>query len=89
MPWDNRRDLERNEAGNREQGNLSCPPLGLIKSSVSKTVSRWWRPQEDDNKPPTQPAPVERRYVHVPTHAASSFLKTTTTSRIRKANEVL
>jgi hypothetical protein len=33
--------------------------------------------------------PFEKKYVHVPTHAASSFLKTATTRDMQKANAIL
>ncbi|KAK4180144.1 hypothetical protein QBC36DRAFT_320757 [Triangularia setosa] len=59
----------------------SCSPLGFIKS-----LGRWW---PHDSKQDTPELPLEKKYVHVPTHAASSFIKTTTTRDIRKANEIL
>ncbi|KAK4204037.1 hypothetical protein QBC40DRAFT_273833 [Triangularia verruculosa] len=59
----------------------SCSPLGLIKS-----FGRWW--SHDSKRNISEPT-AEKKYIHTPTHAASSFLKTTTTRGIQKANEIL
>lgn len=69
--------LDNEERGSRRS---SCSPLGFIKS-----VGRWW--SHDSKKATPEPSP-EKKYVHTPTHAASSFLKTTTTRDIQRANEI-
>lgn len=79
--------LRPDDQGARK-GGRACQPLGgLLKSSLA-SLSRCWRIDHEDDDGPA-PCPSEKKYVHVPTHAASSFLKTTTTRGIAKANEVL
>ncbi|KAK4041551.1 hypothetical protein C8A01DRAFT_14722 [Parachaetomium inaequale] len=82
MARDNYRDLEGAGDGTPKE-TRTCLPLGLIKSSLG-SLSRCWRPEQDG-----RPDPFEKKYVHTPTHAASSFLKTTTTRDIQRANEIL
>lgn len=59
----------------------TCSPLGLIKS-----ISHWWHAEQHDQTP--EPAD-KKKYFHMPTHAASSYLKTTTTKSTQRANEIL
>ncbi|KAK0664603.1 hypothetical protein QBC41DRAFT_233599 [Cercophora samala] len=70
--------LDNEDRGPKRQ---SCSPLGFIKS-----FGRWW--SHDSKQNTAEPSP-EKKYVHTPTHAASSFLKTTTTRDIQRANEIL
>ncbi|KXX82223.1 hypothetical protein MMYC01_201787 [Madurella mycetomatis] len=84
MASDSFRNPER-DSKNTQEGKTICSPLGMIKSSIG-SVSRWWRPERDSRT--SEPAP-EKKYVHTPTHAASSFLKTTTTRSMQSANEIL
>lgn len=89
MARDDYRDLERNEAAEAEaektrKETRTCVPLGLIKSSLGSLARCCWRPEQ-----PTPSDPFEKKYVHTPTHAASSFLKTTTTKTMQSANEIL
>jgi hypothetical protein len=64
--------------------NRTCSPLSLIKSTL-ESLSCCWRPEHED---PTSD-PFEKKYVHTPTHAASSFLKTATSKDMQRANEIL
>ncbi|KAK1752521.1 hypothetical protein QBC47DRAFT_404846 [Echria macrotheca] len=54
------------------------------RPSTLDLIKRLWKGKEAE--PPAQP---EKKYVHVPTHAASSHLKTTSSKSIQKANEIL
>ncbi|KAK3382372.1 hypothetical protein B0T24DRAFT_587133 [Lasiosphaeria ovina] len=87
------------EGGADRQSDRTCSPLGLLKSwsscfsraedstdagAPSNTAAETAAPP-----PPPPEEAKEKKYVHVPTHAASSYLKTTTTSEIQKANEIL
>jgi len=83
MARDDYRHLKRDEQETQKK-TRSCAPLGLIMSSLG-SFSRCWCSAEDGQAP----APVEKKYVHTPTHAASSYLKTTTTRNMQKANEIL
>ncbi|KAK3394241.1 hypothetical protein B0H63DRAFT_40827 [Podospora didyma] len=95
MAKDGYHDMERQEAEEQEM-NRACSPLGLFKSSFESISRCCWQSSSPDDEPlpPPPRAPLssplpEKKYVHVPTHAASSFLRTTTTKPIRKANEIL
>lgn len=59
--------------------------LGAIGSVVG-AISSWWQPNAE---PEEMPRLLEERYVHVPEHAASSFMKTTTSREMSRANEIL
>ncbi|KAJ9132009.1 hypothetical protein NKR23_g11472 [Pleurostoma richardsiae] len=58
---------------------------------------QYWRPRSSNPDPTAEEPPVlreelivfEKRYVHVPSHAASSFMQTATSRDMKKANEVL
>lgn len=78
-----RKPEEDNSSAQEDKG--TCSPLGMIKSSIG-LISRWWRPEQASRT--SEPAP-EKKYVHTPTHAASSFLKTTTTKSMQSANDIL
>ncbi|GAB1310037.1 hypothetical protein MFIFM68171_00247 [Madurella fahalii] len=78
------RKPERDGINTPEQ-KRTCSPLSMVKSSIG-SITRWWRPEQDPRA--SKPAP-EKKYVHTPTHAASSFLKTTTTRSMQSANEIL
>jgi hypothetical protein len=53
-------------------------------------ISRWWQPNKEFIKEADEmPRLLEERYVHVPVHAGSSFMKTTTTREVLRANEIL
>ncbi len=86
MTRDDYRNLERGEPDRTRKETRTCAPLGLIKSSLGSLARCCWRPEQDDCRPSD---PFEKKYVHVPTHAASSYLKTTTTKNMQKANEIL
>ena len=78
-------DVERNgRDGDQKDERRTCSPLGMIKSSM-KSVARWWSPDHFDQVPQAPPKP----YFHTPTHAASSFLKTTRNKAMDRANEIL
>lgn len=79
----NYRDLER-DGPNTPKETRTCLPLGLIKSSLG-SIARCWGPKQGGH----MPDPFEKKYVHTPTHAASSFLKTATTRDMQKANEII
>ncbi|SPQ17811.1 2dbce6ed-c881-4e3b-a51e-03476da69990 [Thermothielavioides terrestris] len=70
---------------NAHKNARTCLRLGLIKSSL-ESLSHWWRAEHED---PTASQPVEKKYMHRPTHAGSSFLRTTTTRGMQEANEIL
>jgi hypothetical protein len=82
MARDNYHDLEL-AGDDTPKESRTCLPLGLIKSSL-ESLSRCWRSEQDGRRDP-----FEKKYVHTPTHAASSYLKTTTTRDIQRANEIL
>ncbi|KAK4251277.1 hypothetical protein C7999DRAFT_28312 [Corynascus novoguineensis] len=79
------RDGPRHEANATSRQTRTCSPLDLIKSSL-ESVSRRLR-SEQSGKASTNS--LQKKYVHTPTHAASSFLKTTTTREMQRANEIL
>ncbi|KAK3985384.1 hypothetical protein QBC44DRAFT_157425 [Cladorrhinum sp. PSN332] len=81
--------LQHNDGDHRTKHHTSCSPLGLVKSSL-KSISHWW-PSSSNPEPKTSTAPTteKKKYVHVPTHAAVSHLRTTSSPSIRRANEVL
>jgi hypothetical protein len=77
--------LQQNEEGHdteREASWRHYQPIALLKSSLS-FLSRCWRPEEDPDDH------QKIKYMHTPTNAATSFLKTTTTRSIQEANEIL
>lgn len=82
MTGDNYHHLERDAEAQKEE--RTCSPLGVLMSSLG-ALSRCWRPEQ--NKQASDP--FEKKYVHKPTHAASSYLKTTTTRDMQRANEIL
>ncbi|KAK4240865.1 hypothetical protein C8A03DRAFT_31033 [Achaetomium macrosporum] len=85
--------LERNE-GEEQQTHVETvwrqyQPLALLKSSLS-FLSRCWRPEGDpDDQTSEHLAERKTKYMHTPTNAATSFLKTTTTRTMQRANEIL
>ncbi len=83
------RDLGQNGAATEKTSKETrgCMPLGLIKSSLGSLARCCWNPGHEDSQTPSDP--FEKKYVHTPTHAASSFLKTTTTRNMQSANEIL
>ncbi|KAK3943748.1 hypothetical protein QBC46DRAFT_253641 [Diplogelasinospora grovesii] len=76
-----------------------CSPLGLgLLRMVKSLVSRWWKPHSHSHTRQLDQTEERRRrrmvlekkkYVHVPQHAASSFMSTTTARGVRTANEIL
>jgi hypothetical protein len=83
MARDDYRSLEQ-DGKEAPDKNRTCSPLGLIKSTL-ESLSRCWRPEHEDRTSD----PFEKKYVHTPTHAASSFLKTATSKDMQRANEIL
>jgi hypothetical protein len=83
MARDDYRSLQQDETIAPDE-TRTCSPLGLIKSTF-ESLSRCWRAEHEDRTSD----PIEKKYVHTPTHAASSFLKTATSKDMRKANEIL
>lgn len=69
----------------------SCIHICLLSAiSVMGGISRWWQPNKEFIKEADElPQLLEERYVHVPVHAGSSFMKTTTTREVLRANEIL
>ena len=72
------------------EGTAAHSPLELLKT-MKHGVSRWWKPsKEHEARPGMRTEDIEvKKYVHVPTHAASSHLSTTTNPRMAKANDLL
>ena len=89
MARDDYRDLDQNEAAAEKtrKETRRCTPLSLIKSSLGSLARCCWNPGHEDSQTPSDP--FEKKYVHTPTHAASSFLKTATTRNMQSANEIL
>jgi hypothetical protein len=86
MAPDNYRDLEKDEQQEETaRTTRTCHPLALVKTSLER-LTRGWRLEQDSNRTSD---PFEKKYVHKPTHAATSFLKTATTRDMQAANEVL
>jgi hypothetical protein len=86
MAPNNYHNLERDEQQEETaRTTQTCLPLALVKTSL-ECLSRCWRSEQGRNRISD---PFEKKYVHKPTHAASSFLRTATTRDIQRANEVL
>src|SRR5690606_9831800 len=86
MPNDNHNDLERSGREAQMETKPTRSPLGLFKGSVeslTRCLSRSSKESQPSAELPT------KRYVHTPTHAAASHLKTTRTRNMDRANEVL
>ncbi len=86
-------DVTEDADHDHERGHAACcSPLGVLKS-VKTGLSYWWQPGREHDQRRTASSPsaeVEtKKYVHVPTHAASSHLSTTASKSIKKANEIL
>lgn len=68
-----------------------CQPLKMVQTRISGIFSS--TPSSSRRRTEQSAADrqdqSEKKYVHIPTHAASDFLKTMTTREIKKANEVL
>lgn len=78
---------ERGTTAGADEKRKSCPlPLGKIKSFFG-SISRGW--SYESNKHSTNPEAPQKKYVHTPTHAASSHLRTMSNASMKKANEVL
>jgi hypothetical protein len=78
--------------GDDANSGSCCSPLGFVKN-VRTGVSYWWKPEHHGagrrhHASPTA-SPNDKKYVHVPTHAASSHLRTTSTATMQEANEAL
>ncbi|KAL0474922.1 hypothetical protein QR685DRAFT_431986 [Neurospora intermedia] len=84
MPGDNKDDLER---GGREAQLKTKPtrsPLSFLEGSVESLTRRLSRSSKESK--PVAETP-DKKYVHTPTHAAASHLKTTRTRNMDRANE--
>ncbi|KHE81789.1 hypothetical protein GE21DRAFT_1310927 [Neurospora crassa] len=84
MPGDNKDDLER---GGREAQSKTKPtrsPLSLLEGSV-ESLTRCLSRSSKEPKPVAETP--GKKYVHTPTHAAASHLKTTRTRNMDQANE--
>jgi hypothetical protein len=85
MAPNNYHNLERDEQQEETATTTrTCLPVALVKTSLEH-LSRFWRPEQDNRTSD----PFEKKYVHKPTHAATSFLRTATTKSMQVANEVL
>ncbi|KAK4462091.1 hypothetical protein QBC42DRAFT_268675 [Cladorrhinum samala] len=85
MPVSNSEAKDGREQKRQHPGSL----LGLLQSSF-ESISHWFSSSRPWSKSEIRPTvDPEKRYVHVPTHAAVSHLKTTSSPSIRRANEVL
>ncbi|KAK4231825.1 hypothetical protein QBC38DRAFT_451058 [Podospora fimiseda] len=72
--------------GRKHHHTSFCSPLGLLRA-----ISNLW-PTSSNPEPKTNTntnTTEKKKYVHVPTHAAKSHLRTTSSPSIRRANEVL
>ena len=87
MPGNNNDDLERGGREAQRDTESTHPPLGLFKGSVeslTRCLSRSSKGSQTDFG-----TAGSKKYVHTPTHAAASHLKTTRTRNMDRANEVL
>ena len=86
MAPNNDRILERDDQHEETARTVrTCLPLALVKTSLER-LSRYWHPEQGSSQTSD---PFEKKYVHKPTHAATSFLRTATTKDMQAANEVL
>jgi len=76
MTADTKANVHKQGAGN---GSDSQRPHNFVEF-----ISELWK-----RKDPPPAEPEQKKYFHIPTHAASSHLKTTSSRIIREANEVL
>ncbi|KAL2125426.1 hypothetical protein VTJ04DRAFT_1791 [Mycothermus thermophilus] len=90
----NYQKLDEISAVNTHDTCSSCFPLGVLMACLGAALSccRW--PSERPAittvaPPPLPPVLSEKKIPYQPTHAAMSYLKTTTTREIRRANEIL
>ncbi|KAK4191856.1 hypothetical protein QBC35DRAFT_279510 [Podospora australis] len=79
-----RRTPKYQDQDEEEKKRAKCLPLGKIKSFFT-SISHGWSYESNKAAPKTP----EKKYVHTPTHAASSHIRTTSNGSIRKANEIL
>ncbi|KAK4167273.1 hypothetical protein QBC43DRAFT_286201 [Cladorrhinum sp. PSN259] len=84
--------LSDSKEGNNNENTThrtKCSPLGLLKSSFRSLSHCWPSSSNPEQETTTVPGVEKEKYVHVPTHAAMSHLRTTSSPTIRQANEVL
>ncbi|KAI1844577.1 hypothetical protein JX265_001562 [Neoarthrinium moseri] len=65
------------------------PPL--VTQIIALLKGMFWGKSNSERgiSVPEEEETVPKKYVHVPTHAASSFLRTATPKHMKKANEIL
>ncbi|KAK1774960.1 hypothetical protein QBC45DRAFT_336375 [Copromyces sp. CBS 386.78] len=86
MPGENNGDLERDGREAQMDTRPTRSPLGLFTGSV-ESLTRCLSRSSKESKPAAETS--GKKYVHTPTHAATSHLKTTRTRNMDRANEVL
>lgn len=86
MLGDNNSDLERNGREAQMDTKPARSPLGLFKGSV-ESLTRCLSRSSKESKPASEAS--GKKYVHTPTHAATSHLKTTRSRNMDRANDVL
>ncbi len=58
--------------------------------SIKHKLARGWRPDSEKGCQEASTVPIiEPKYIHIPTNAAVSHLRTTANSNMARANEVL
>ena len=70
-----------------DEPQASCLSFSFRRSCFGGLLS-YWRPLGKKETDQHHDA-FEKKYVHVPTHAASSFMQTATSREMKKANEIL
>ncbi len=75
--------LSHTEHQEPPKSTRTCLPLDMLKSSLT-SLAHCWR-----HSPSPVPDPFEKKYTHTPTHAATSYLKTTTTRTMQAANDII
>ena len=74
---------------NDDEPQASCISFSFRRSCFGGMLS-YWRPLGRRDADQHQQRDVfEKKYVHVPTHAASSFMQTATPREMKKANEII
>ncbi|KAJ9161437.1 hypothetical protein NKR19_g2223 [Coniochaeta hoffmannii] len=88
IPWTQYEPATPRRSRNSSLASIATfASLASISSSVGRRLSAFWRPNTRDAlRRESVPVPTEKRYVHVPTHAAADHFKTTTTPQVRKAS---
>ncbi len=86
MARDDDQGPERREPERRTE-SWTCVPYRPIRIFLETFSHCCWRPEQLEGSQPSDP--TDKKYFHTPTHAASSFLKTTTTRNMQSANEIL